>query len=91
MSRPRKNRRRRKQKWIWLRYRKNDLAHNVQTAVQRWIHANGGTSVVLGGVGLIDLGTPFDAGIKYGVVVSCVGIRPTIKGLEEKRDNVKKA
>ena len=39
----------RKPKWRWMRYRKNDLAHNVQCAVQRWVHANKGTAIVMGG------------------------------------------
>ena len=58
--------------WTWLRYRKNDLGHNVLVAVQRWIRANGGTAVVLGGIGLLDMGGEF----RYGVVVSATGRKP---------------
>ena len=61
----------RKQKWRWLRYRKNDLAHNVQVAVQRWIHANKGTAVVLGGIGIMDEG-----GNRYQVCVGAMGRLP---------------
>ncbi len=69
----------RKPKWIWLRYRKNDLAHNVQVAVQRWIHANGGTAVVLGGIGLLDEERPFVPGTagKYQVCVGALGKKPS--------------
>jgi hypothetical protein len=70
-----------KRKWVWLRYRKRDLAHNVQVAVQRWIHANGGAAVVLGGIGLLDEENPFVPGSKgkYQVCVSVLGILPTPK------------
>ncbi len=64
----------RKRKWSWLRYRKSDLAHNVQVAVQRWIHANGGTAVVLTGVGVMDEG-----GNRYQVCIGALGLKPTIK------------
>lgn len=64
----------RKRKWSWLRYRKNDLAHNVQVAVQRWIHANGGTAVVLGGIGVMDEG-----GHRYQVCIGALGILPKKK------------
>lgn len=68
----------RKQKWCWLRYRKHDLAHNVQVAMQRWIHANGGTAVVLGGIGLLDEENPFVPGTKgkYQVCVGALGVKP---------------
>lgn len=71
----------RKQNWRWLRYRKNDLAHNVLCAVQRWIHANGGTAVVLGGIGLMDEHNPFIPGTKgkYQVCVSALGVLPVKK------------
>lgn len=60
-----------RRKWIWLRYRKNDVAHNVQVAVQRWIHARGGTVVVLGGIGIMPEGFG-----KYQVCVGIVGKQP---------------
>jgi hypothetical protein len=64
-------------KWKWLRYRKNDLGHNVMVAVQRWIHANKGTAVVLGGIGVMDMGE-----FRYGVVVQATGRKPTHKKQE---------
>lgn len=67
MAKPKK----RKQKWKWLRYRKGDLAHNVQAAVQRWIHANKGAAVVLGGIGIMDEG-----GGRYQVCVGALGLIP---------------
>lgn len=64
----------RKQKWMWLRYRKSDLAHNLQVAAQRWIHANGGTAVVLGRIGVMDEG-----GGRYQVCVGALGRLPVKK------------
>ena len=63
-----------KRRWSWLRYRKNDLGHNVLVSVQRWIHANGGTAVVLGGIGTIDMGE-----FRYGVVIQATGKKPEKK------------
>lgn len=60
-----------KRRWIWLRYRKNDLAHNVQVAVQKWIHGNGGSAIVLGGIGIMDQG-----GSRYQVCIGAVGKLP---------------
>lgn len=73
MAKPAKPKKR-KRKWNWLRYRKGDLAHNVQVAVQRWIHGNGGTAVVLGGIGIMDEG-----GHRYQVCVGALGIIPEKK------------
>ena len=65
--------RKKRRSWSWLRYRKNDVAHNVLVAVQRWIHANNGTAVVLGGIGVSPA-----AGVtgKYEVVIGALGIAP---------------
>lgn len=65
---------RRKRKWTWLRYRKNDPSHNVLVAVQRWIAANNGTAVVLGGIGVREL-----AAFRYSIVVDAVGKPPRRK------------
>jgi hypothetical protein len=70
-----KRKRTKGRKWTRLRYRKNDLGHNVLVSVQRWIHANGGSAVVLGGIGLLDMVGEF----RYGVVVSATGKRPERK------------
>lgn len=70
MKKPKK----RKQKWRWMRYRKNDLGHNVIVAVQRWVHANGGTAVVIGGIGVMDEG-----GNRYQVCVGALGVLPVKK------------
>lgn len=64
----------RKRKWEWLRYHKNDLPHNMQVAAQRWIHANGGTAIVMGGVSLIEL--PGTRSGNYYVAIGCMGKRP---------------
>lgn len=71
------NVKKRKRKWNWLRYRKDDLAHNVQVAVQRWIHANGGTAVVMSGVQLVYM--PDDREFAYRVAIQCTGRRPEKK------------
>jgi hypothetical protein len=74
----------RKRPWRWLRYRKNDPAHNLLVAAQRWIHANGGTAVLIGGVGILDQANPFIPGTqgKYQV---CVGVLGKIPELPKKR------
>lgn len=71
MATKKKPTKKRKRKWEWLRYRKNDLAHNVQVAVQRWIHGNRGTAVVLGGIGIMHEG-----GGRYHVCVGALGKLP---------------
>ena len=73
-----------KHKWRWLRYRKGDVSHNLICAAQRWIHANGGTAVVIGGIGILDEENPFLEGTKgkYRVCIGALGIKPT----KEKKD-----
>ena len=67
-----------KRRWRWLKFRKGDHAHNLIVAAQRWIHANGGTAVVLGGIGLMDDPIEF----KYHVVISATGQKPKPKKSE---------
>ncbi len=64
----------RKRRWVVLRYRKRDLAHNVQVAAQRFIHARGGTAILLTGVQVISM--PGDPDHKYHLAVGVVGRRP---------------
>lgn len=61
-----------KRKWRTLRYRKNDPGHNVLVAVSRWIRANKGTAVVIGGIGIMDRG-----GFRYSVVIDAAGTKPS--------------
>lgn len=79
----------RKQKWRWMRYRKGDHAHNLTCAAQRWIHANGGTAVVLGGIGILDEENPFLEGTKgrYQVCVSALGTKPEKKKKTDGKKN----
>lgn len=63
-----------RKKWTWLRYRKNDLPHNVQVAVQRWVHGSGGTVTVMGGVSIIEM--PGARPGQYYIAVACIGQRP---------------
>lgn len=62
-----------KRKWSWMKYRKDDPAHNVMVAVQRWIHANKGTALVMSGVEVQDWG---DGEGKYRVAVQILGVKP---------------
>jgi hypothetical protein len=71
----------RKRKWSWLRYRKGDHAHNLVCAAQHWIHENGGSAIVLGGIGLMDQG-----GGRYQVCIGALGKLPSKK---EKKDGKK--
>jgi hypothetical protein len=73
-----KAKKKRRAKWEWLRYRKGDHAHNLLCAAQRWIHANGGTALVLGSIGVMDENNPFVPGSKgkYQVCVGALGIKP---------------
>lgn len=67
--------RKKKRNWRWLRFRKKDHSHNLLVAAQRWIHANGGTAIVLGGIGLMDGSLKYS----YNVVVSATGRKPQPK------------
>ena len=60
--------------FVTLRYRKNDPAHNVYVAVQRFIKANGGTAVVMGG---IEVQAESAESFNYKIAVSVSGRRPT--------------
>lgn len=73
-----KAKKKRKARWSWLRYRKGDHAHNLVCAAQHYIHENGGTAVVLGGIGLMDQG-----GGRYQLCVGALGRMPPKK---EKKD-----
>lgn len=56
---------------ITLRFRKNDPSHNLLAAAQHWIKANGGTAVVIGGIGLLSEGK-----FKYRVCIGAMGKMP---------------
>jgi len=60
-----------KRRMTRLRFRKNDPAHNLMAATQHWILANGGTAVVLGGVGLMR-----ESEYKYQVCIGALGRAP---------------
>lgn len=67
-------RKRRKSPWKWLRYRRGDVAHNLLVAAQRYIHANGGTAVVLGGIKIIKM--PDANEHVYEIAVGFMGLKP---------------
>ena len=54
-----------------LRYRKDDPGHNVIVAVSRWIKANGGNVVMIGGIGIIREGL-----YQYSVAVPVTALAP---------------
>lgn len=68
---------RKKARYLPLRFRKADRAHNLQAAVQHWVHANGGSVSVIGGIEIITM--PDEAPYKYRVAVGCLGRRPEKK------------
>ena len=57
-----------------LMFRKDDPAHNVQVAVVKWLEANGGDAIVVGGIGLIREGD-----FKFQVCVGITGTPPVKK------------
>ncbi len=63
----------RKPKFRFLRFRKNDPEHNVHAAIQRWIHAKGGTALITGGIEVQDWG---EGAWKYRVALRVVGRPP---------------
>lgn len=73
-----KKAKKKKPRWRWMRFRKGDHAHNLIAAAQHWIHANGGTAVVLGGIGVMDEENPFLEGTKgkYRVCIGALGQKP---------------
>lgn len=73
---------RRKPKFIKLRFRKNDPDHNLLAAAQHWVHAHGGTIIVGGGIELQQWpGAPMG---QYRIAVRCVGRLP--KGKDDKKE-----
>jgi hypothetical protein len=69
-----KSKTRKKPKWRVMRFRKNDPAHNLQTAVVHWIKANGGTAIVIGGIEVQQW--PGDGEFNYRVAVRATGKKP---------------
>lgn len=57
-----------------LRFRKKDHAHNLLAAAQRWLRANGGDAIVIGGIDIITM--PGEAESKFRIAVGCLGRRP---------------
>lgn len=64
-------RKKRKKGLITLRFRKDDPTHNLLAATQHWIKANGGSAIVIGGIGLLREGE-----FKYRVCVGAMGRCP---------------
>jgi hypothetical protein len=57
-----------------MRFRKNDHAHNLLAAVERYIRANGGKVIVIGGIEIQKW--PDDGEFKFKVAVGCSGRQP---------------
>lgn len=68
-----------------MRFRKGDPAHNLLAATQRWVRANGGELLVVGGIGVMPDGNPFSelSQHKFRVAVGCLGRRPQVKKEEK--------
>ena len=66
----------RKRKWIWLRYRKGDVDHNLLVAAQRYIHAHKGTAVVIGHIKVIQM--PGANPNCYELAVGFLGLKPAL-------------
>lgn len=62
-----------KRRTIHMRFRKDDPAHNLLAATQHWVKANGGSVLVIGGIGLMK--EPFDE-LRFKIVVGCMGRSP---------------
>lgn len=62
---------------IRLRFRKNDPGHNLLAAVQHFIIANGGSAALIGGVEIQHW--PGDFAGKYKIAVGALGIAPSPK------------
>lgn len=66
-----------------LRFRKHDHAHNLIAAAQRWLRANGGDAVLMGGIDIVTM--PGDPQSKFRIAIRCLGRRPPrIKSAEGK-------
>lgn len=80
----------RSRKLRFNRFRKNDPTHNVLVAVSRWIKANGGDVMVIGGIEIQDWQ---EGAWKFRVGVKCLGLAP-VKAKEtesSKRGRLSKA
>lgn len=64
----------RKGRVLHMRFRKNDVAHNLLAAVQHYVKANGGSVLVIGGIYVI--ADTFDSESKFKIAVGCLGKRP---------------
>lgn len=65
----------RKQRRVPMRFRKNDPAHNLLAAVTHWVRANGGDLAMVGGIGIL----PNWHEHKFQVCVGCLGRKPTVE------------
>ena len=73
MSKPKK---RWKPTFRMMRYRKHDPAHNMLVATQRYIHANGGSVTIIGGVEVQQFG---EGPNHFRIAVRCLGTPPEKK------------
>jgi hypothetical protein len=69
-------RKRREPTYTRLRFRKRDYAHNLQAAVQHWVHANGGSLVLVGAIEIQEWGERVGV---FRVAVRCLGRKPEKK------------
>jgi hypothetical protein len=71
-----RKKKRRKPKYIRMRFRKGDYAHNLQAAVQHYVHANGGALVIVGDIETQQWG---EGPGHFRVAVRCLGRMPEKK------------
>lgn len=72
MDKPKKKTRK-KPRYRVMRFRKNDPAHNLIAAAQRWLISKGCPPVIIGPIGLLPEGNP----MKFHVTVGALGRMPT--------------
>jgi hypothetical protein len=70
-----KKSKKRKPRFRVMRFRKGDHSHNLLAAVQKYVHAHGGSLIVIGGIEVQRW--PGDGEHKFKIAVGCLGTAPT--------------
>jgi hypothetical protein len=71
---------RKKPRFIRMRFRKGDPAHNLLAATQHWVMANGGSVAVIGGIEIQDWK---ESPHHFRIAVRCLGVAPPPKSPQE--------
>lgn len=67
---------RKKPRFAMMRFRRNDPSHNLRAAVRKYVHANGGTITVIGGIEFQAWG---ESAAHFRVAIRCLGQKPPAK------------